>query len=226
LLRQWPRLVLWIEQAKPSIRMLQGVERAAEDFARVNTTSPKRVSRRFLQHSGDRLRQAFVLTKKTEWKRRLGSTGMAYLTACRRHYRARLRYQIVGAVVLVVVVASVAITAATRVPHWPTNFDEVRSADMQPSQIDDQMVVKVNGHEVINVGFGAVPSRVNVMPFLIRGPNKIEVEVLNGDYGGCQGRLKVRLNGIESKDFDWYWGKDKAAPRAVCATDVRTLNLD
>src|SRR5882724_1661250 len=89
LLRRWPMLVERIEAAKPDLRLLQEVERAAADWMRLRAANP-RDARKELRHDGKRLARARTLAERKGWRERLGQTGVAYLDACVHARRRRV----------------------------------------------------------------------------------------------------------------------------------------
>jgi hypothetical protein len=112
-------------------------------------------------------------------------------------------------------------------PHWPARFQEVESAELQVSEIDDIMTVTVNGVPVIRALYGQTPPWTNIKDFLHSGPNAIEVIIQNGQYGGCGGTLALRLNGQLNPDYRWRWEeRGNQVPDIVCFQQVKTLNLD
>lgn len=112
-------------------------------------------------------------------------------------------------------------------PTWPTTFADVTSAELQVSDIDDLMNVSVNGNPVIQAAYGETPPWVSIAQLLRKGPNKLEVVIQNGNYGGCGGTLTLRLNRCLHPDYRWVWSRqENQAPNVVCFQQVKTLNLD
>ncbi len=81
LLRRWDLLAERIEQARPDLRLLKDVERAAFDWAQAASAPGDQASAE-LRHTGQRLRRARALARRPAWRQRLGERGLAYLAAC------------------------------------------------------------------------------------------------------------------------------------------------
>ena len=110
--------------------------------------------------------------------------------------------------------------------EWPKKLADVCSAELQISEIDDYMEVRVNDKMVTSGGYKEAKDWVNILPLLHQGPNAIEAIIQNGQYGGCGGRLVVRLNSFENKDYSWAWKKtENQLPNIMCFAEPRTLNL-
>jgi hypothetical protein len=84
-------------------------------------------------------------------------------------------------------------------------FDEIQTAQVQVSRVDDFMRVSVNGNQVEDAKFGETPPWRTIKPYLKRGPNSIFVLIINGQYGGCGGELQLRINGSVVTDFTREW---------------------
>lgn len=116
--------------------------------------------------------------------------------------------------------------AAFPATEWPDRLTDVCSAELQVSSVDDLMLVRVNDREVIAAKYGETPDWVDIKSLLRNGPNKIEIIIQNGQYGGCGGVLTVRLNGKIRPDSKWAWSQTvNQLPNVVCFAEVRTLNL-
>lgn len=114
---------------------------------------------------------------------------------------------------------------------WPPQWSDVKSAEVQASEVDDRMILRVNGNEVFDVKYGETPAWVSIKNDLRRGPNSLEVVIINGKNGGCGGSLALRLNGRLNPyepEGKWRWSvpmKD-ASIDAVCAQQVKTVDLE
>ena len=113
-------------------------------------------------------------------------------------------------------------------PRWPAEFRHLDMAELQLSEIDDEMIVLVNGIEVARGKYGDVPGWVSFKEELRQGPNSVEYIIANGRYGGCGGTLTLRMNGVLDSNYRWSWFKpmQDAQVGAVCFQGVKTLNLD
>ena len=111
-------------------------------------------------------------------------------------------------------------------PEWPKRFNDVCTAEMQVSRVDDILSVSVNDKEVIHATYGQALGWISIKPELRRGANKIEVIVENGRYGGCGAQMILKLNEIENPDFKWSKQKvENQIPNSVCFAETMTLNL-
>ena len=75
------------------------------------------------------------------------------------------------------------VSVVVPVPLWPTNFEDVRSAEIVTSDVDDELQIAVNDNAFKSVEFGETVAPINVTPILHRGANKLTFTVLNGPYG-------------------------------------------
>jgi hypothetical protein len=113
------------------------------------------------------------------------------------------------------------------VASWPGKFAELKSAELQISEIDDEMIVKVNNTLVARGVYGETASWVPIKEFLKRGSNSIEIQIFNGSYGGCGGRLTLKFNGVTDPQYSWTWFKELGAfPNSVCFSQFKTVNLE
>ncbi len=77
LLRRWPALTSWLETATAHLKLLEGVDRAAGEWARNGRHEA------WLDHRAERLAAAEQLAGSEDYSERLGSEAAAYLAACR-----------------------------------------------------------------------------------------------------------------------------------------------
>ena len=82
LLRRWLALTAWLEADADDLRLVDGVERAAGEWAR----NGRHVA--WLDHRAERLAEADRLAAREDFRRRLGEEGVAYLAACRAREEA------------------------------------------------------------------------------------------------------------------------------------------
>lgn len=116
-------------------------------------------------------------------------------------------------------------------PQWPSYFEDVAKAEMLATEVDDVMDIRVNDQLFATAHFGEVPNWAEFTGLLHQGTNKVEVTVLNGQYGGCGGKLILRVNGVENPDYSWSWGTasgvtEDRLPDIVCYQHVKTLVLN
>jgi WD40 repeat protein len=77
LLRQWPALTAWLQAVADDLRIVDSVERAAREWVRNGRLAA------WLDHRTDRLSAAERVATGEDFRRRLGTEGLAYLAACR-----------------------------------------------------------------------------------------------------------------------------------------------
>jgi WD40 repeat protein len=77
LLRRWPALTAWLEADADDLKLVEGVERAAGEWARNGRHDA------WLDHRAERLSAADRLAGRDDFSRRLGEQGLAYLAACK-----------------------------------------------------------------------------------------------------------------------------------------------
>ena len=86
LLRQWPELQEWLAADREDLKLIDGVEQSAGQWAEHDQ------GKDWLVHSGSRLRTAERVSLRPDFRKRLGARGVTYLAACRvRQRRLRLR---------------------------------------------------------------------------------------------------------------------------------------
>lgn len=109
----------------------------------------------------------------------------------------------------------------------PTKFDDVRSAELHISEIDDYLYISVNGENLQMYSFSQTPDPISITRLLKRGTNNITIRIDNSNYGGCGARVELWLNGVTNNEYQWYWFKDidKAPSQGNCFTVVKTLYL-
>jgi formylglycine-generating enzyme required for sulfatase activity len=85
LLRQWPVLAAWLQADSDDLKLVEGVERAAGEWARSGRQDL------WLDHRSERLAAAIRVARREDFRRRLGEQGTAYLDACRKKDAAARR---------------------------------------------------------------------------------------------------------------------------------------
>jgi WD40 repeat protein len=78
LLRQWPTLTVWLDEAAAELKALEVTRRAAGEWRKNDQRAD------WLTHTGDRLRAAEALRRRWDFDRLLGAEGSTYLEACRQ----------------------------------------------------------------------------------------------------------------------------------------------
>jgi TIR domain len=84
LLRQWPALTAWLDTDAADLIVVEGIERAAAEWARNDR------SEAWLDHRGERLATANALATREDFGRRLGADELSYLSACRAREETEL----------------------------------------------------------------------------------------------------------------------------------------
>ena len=132
----------------------------------------------------------------------------------------------VATFLIVFVLGSVLYSGNGRVEvPWSKRLSTLDSAGVRVSNVDDSMVVRINGHQVVTATYGQAPAEVDVLKLLKRGVNDIEVEIRNEGYGGCSGSLKLIVNGAEDPRFQWSWDNQYAAANSVCFARKEVLTI-
>lgn len=111
--------------------------------------------------------------------------------------------------------------------EWPSAFEDIRSAELFVSDVDDELLISVNDQPLKSVYFNQTPDPISITSLLHRGSNKLTFMVQNGKYGGCGAQVELHLNGMQNSDFNWKWSKemDKACAECNCFTYNKTLYL-
>jgi hypothetical protein len=110
---------------------------------------------------------------------------------------------------------------------FPPRFDDLRSADLRISEVDDYLRISINGEALPNIVFGKEPGPISILRLLRRGHNVIAIGIDNSHQGGCGARIELWMNGQTDPDHKWYWSKDidKAPANANCFTVNKSINL-
>jgi formylglycine-generating enzyme required for sulfatase activity len=98
LLRQWPDLQGWLAADKEDLKLVDGIEQSAGQWA------DHEDGKDWLVHSGSRLKTAERMLLRADFRKRLGTSGVAYLEACHNHQRRRRRLS-AGALLFTLVAA-------------------------------------------------------------------------------------------------------------------------
>ena len=118
------------------------------------------------------------------------------------------------------------LNSSSSLDTWPTQLTDVQTAELQLSDVDDEMTIWVNGQEIITSKYHDAPAWASFSNYLIDGDNIIEVSIRNGEAGqDCSGQLRLKLNGIINSGYQWYWEKDEAPANAECFHEKVTLSL-
>lgn len=114
--------------------------------------------------------------------------------------------------------------AVSAFPPW---FDDLRSAELRVSEVDDFLRILVNGEELPTILFGKEPGPISILKYLRRGQNVFMIGIDNNQYGGCGARVELWLNGQTDSDHKWYWFKDidKAPNTGNCFTVNKSIYL-
>ena len=77
LLRQWPALTAWLQTDADDLKLVDAIDRAASEWARNDRQDG------WLDHRSERLAAGERVATREDFRKRLGATGVDYLTACR-----------------------------------------------------------------------------------------------------------------------------------------------
>lgn len=108
---------------------------------------------------------------------------------------------------------------------WDGKMDSLKKAEAQISSVDDVMIVRVNEKQIAEVGYGESPPALDILGELKKGQNIIEVEVKNGSYGGCTGKLALVFNDVDAPNYQWSINNPYAAPNSTCFSNKRALKI-
>lgn len=111
-------------------------------------------------------------------------------------------------------------------PSWDGKLKSLKKAEAQISNVDDSMIVRINEKQLLEVNYGDTPPFFDILAELKKGTNVIEVEVRNGSYGGCSGKLNILFNGMDVPDYKWSIDNPYAAPNSTCFLNKRTLRIN
>jgi hypothetical protein len=116
-------------------------------------------------------------------------------------------------------------------PTAPTKFSKLAKAEILMSEIDDFMTIVVNDVATYRSQFGEATDWIDVTRHFKRGPNKVSLTIVNGQYGGCGGRLELRMNGYVAPEHRWAYGTatgntEGKLPNVMCYAQVKTIVLD
>jgi hypothetical protein len=110
---------------------------------------------------------------------------------------------------------------------FPRRFEDVRSAELLVSEVDDYLYITINGEKLPVIEFGQVTAPISIIRLLRRGVNVLTFQVDNSQYGGCGSKVELWLNGKSDSDYKWKWFKDidKAPANGNCFLVNETLYL-
>ncbi|TFB39021.1 hypothetical protein [Pseudomonas sp. F01002] len=108
---------------------------------------------------------------------------------------------------------------------WDGKFNSLKKVDAQISNVDDSMIVRVNEKQIAEISFGETPPTLDILPELRKGENVIEVQVRNGSYGGCSGKLKLIFNDMAIPDYQWSVDNKYAAIDSICYSQKKNLKI-
>jgi hypothetical protein len=111
--------------------------------------------------------------------------------------------------------------------YYPSNSDKTWNGYLSSLNqgvakiynVDDAMIVKVNGEALPEVKYGSSNS-FDIKDKLKVGENVLSVEILNSAYGGCSGALQLVFNDHEQKKYEYSWKNDFAPVNSVCYSEL------
>lgn len=98
-----------------------------------------------------------------------------------------------------------------------------RIAELRLSDVDDSMVISLNGNVVDRSGVGEVHPFLDVTRFLREGENTIAVHVGNERGGACGGRVFLRRDNNDARVSEWEFRKSWAPSEIPCVVDNITF---
>lgn len=105
---------------------------------------------------------------------------------------------------------------------WNGYLSSLKYGVAKISNVDDTMIVKVNGQILSEVKYGS-SSSFDIKDKLKVGENIIGVEIFNTAYGGCSGALQLVFNDYEENRYKYKWKNNFAAANTVCYSDIIKL---
>lgn len=102
---------------------------------------------------------------------------------------------------------------------WDGRLSSIRSASAKISDVDDKMIVKVNGVILVDADYGFSGS-FEFKNKLKVGENLIDVSILNSEYGGCSGTFEVYVNERQYSKFGRSYKNKFAGANQVCKSFV------
>ncbi|MEG1502377.1 MAG: hypothetical protein RR073_05635 [Clostridia bacterium] len=145
----------------------------------------------------------------------------------KRSFYALLLISLLVCIVMIIAIVKPPKDSKSPQEKWPSAFEEIRSAELLVSDVDDELLISVNDHQLETVKFNQNSPPIPITSLLHRGSNKLTFVVLNGKYGGCGAQVDLYLNGVKNPEFEWKWSEDidKACANCNCFTSNKTLYL-
>jgi hypothetical protein len=91
---------------------------------------------------------------------------------------------------------------------FPPKFDELRTAELHVSEVDDYLRISINGEDLPRVTFGNEPGPFRYTDTYGVARIGILIGIDNSQYGGCGARVELWLNGQADSNRRWYWFKE------------------
>ena len=174
LLRQWGLLQDWLEEDFAALSTLEGVKRAARDWAANGKDEA------WLAHTAGRLDDAEALLRRDDFARSLDPTDRAYLAAARTADTARRNHELEEARKLAVAQRKVvrrtrigliaaSILAVVAVGAAVFGFDQAREAKRQATTAEMERQAAENEKQRAERSFAAATQAVNTLLFDVVG---------------------------------------------------------
>ena len=144
LLRQWPALTAWLQADADDLKIVDGIERAAGEWARNGKQDG------WLDHRAERLAAAERFAARKDFWQRLGGEGIAYLDACRARVK-RLQLISRGAVAAVGVMILLAI-ATIGYLQWD-KAQQLAKYQLDLEHVDASLRGELSGVSLLRGGF-------------------------------------------------------------------------
>lgn len=106
--------------------------------------------------------------------------------------------------------------------QWNGYISSLKQAVAKVSNVDDIMIVKVNGEALPEVKYGS-SNFFDIKDDLKVGENVLSVEIFNTDYGGCSGSLQLIFNDYEHKTYKYSWKNENASANSLCYSELIKL---
>jgi len=108
--------------------------------------------------------------------------------------------------------------------QWDGAMASLKSGIAKISNVDDKMIVKVNGVVLVDADYGYSGS-FEFKDKLKVGENSIEVSIFNSEYGGCSGTFQIYFNGREFEKLGRSYKNDFAGSNGVCKSFNVTFDV-
>lgn len=102
---------------------------------------------------------------------------------------------------------------------WSGHLSTLNQGVAKISNVDDSMIVRVNGVALPEMKYGSSNS-FDIKDKLKVGMNVLGVEIFNTTYGGCSGDLQLVFNGHEQQQYTYSWKNEFAPANSRCYSEA------